>query len=64
MPMGMSFQAFSANHMETIATLYELQAMADGPTLPVRTSNAKTPQSSSLQRYYPCTKAASIQIIF
>ena len=29
--------------METIATLYELQAMADGPKLPAQNSDAKTP---------------------
>ena len=33
--------------METIAMLYELQAMTDGSKLPSRTSNAKTAQSSS-----------------
>ena len=30
--------------METIATPYELLAMADGPKLPARTPDAKTPQ--------------------
>ena len=34
--------------METIATLYEHQAMVDGPKLPARTSNVKTAQNSSL----------------
>ena len=32
--------------METIATLNELLAMADGPKLPVGTSDAKTPKIS------------------
>ena len=31
--------------METIATLYELQATVDGPKLPAQTSNVKTAQS-------------------
>ena len=31
--------------METMATLYELQAMVDGPKLPARTSNVKKAQS-------------------
>ena len=35
--------------METIATLYEYQTMADGPKLPAQTSNVKTAQNSSLQ---------------
>ena len=35
--------------METIATLYEHQAMEDGPKLPARTYNVKTTQNSSLQ---------------
>ena len=35
--------------METIATLYELLAMADGAKLPAGTSDAKTTQNSSFQ---------------
>ena len=37
--------------LETMAALYEFQAMADGPKLPAPTSNAKTLQCSSLQCY-------------
>ena len=36
---------FMAIDMETIATLYELQAMVDGPKLPAGNSDAKTPQN-------------------
>ena len=35
--------------METIATLYEFQAMVDGPKLLARASNVKTAQSLSFQ---------------
>ena len=48
--------------METIATLYEHQAMVDGPKLPARTISVKSAQNSSLQkpqvsiRMFPQTK--------
>ena len=40
-------RSISYVNMETIATLYELQAIANGPKLPAQTSNAKTSQNLS-----------------
>ena len=42
-------EVFPEQDLETIATLYEHQAMVDGPKLPARTSNVKSAQNSSLQ---------------
>ena len=42
--LGQSFpSSLSELDMETIAALYELQAMAGGPKFLARLSNAKTP---------------------
>ena len=48
--------------METIGTLYELQAMVDGPNLLARTANVKTAQSSSYRQEQKNSSLVSILV--